>query len=222
MNHIHKGAADHRRAWDVIPWVVNGTASAAEQQLLEGHLQACADCRLELARQRGVQAAVAQEMPALTDVDAGVKRLFKRIDEAADHQLTALPRTPVLGRWHGAGAINQWLVAAVIVEAVGLSAFGVGLALRGAAEHEYQTFGEAAAPERATIVMVPAPTMQVGELQQHLQALKLNVVSGPNGAGAYTLAPYGERPNAEAQIASLRALPGMQLVEPIVAEGKSR
>jgi hypothetical protein len=223
MNNLHKGAGDHRRAWDVIPWVVNGTASASEQQLVEAHVEQCADCRIELARQRRLQTAVAQEMPAPTDVDAGLKRLFKRIDESADHRIDAAHGSAVRRRWQGIGAIHHWLVAAVIVEAVGLSAFGVAFVLRGATEHEYQTLSDAVpTAARATILIVPAPTMQLGELQQHLQALKLTLVSGPNAVGAYTLAPYGERPNAEAQVASLRALPGMQLVEPIVAEGKSR
>ena len=223
MNNLHKAAGDHRRAWDVIPWVVNGTASAADQQLVQAHVHVCADCRVELARQRRMQTAVAQETPALTDVDAGLKRLFKRIDETTDHRIGAVPGSLARPRWQGMGGINHWLVAAVIVEAVGLSALGVALVLRGASDHEYQTLSESPpTPARATIVIVPAPTMQLGELQQHLHALKLTVVSGPNAVGAYALAPHGESPKQEAQIASLRALPGMQLVEPIVAEGKSR
>jgi hypothetical protein len=223
MNDLHKRAGDHRRAWDVIPWVVNGTASTAEQHLVAAHVQECADCRVELARQRRMQAGVAQETPPLTDVDAGLKRLFKRIDEATDHRLAAVPGSVTRPRRLGIGAISHWLVAAVIVEAVGLSALGVAFMLRGVSEHEYQTLSDAApTAARATIVIVPAPTMRLGELQQHLHALKLTVVSGPNAAGAYALAPQGEPPNPEAQIASLRALPGMQLVEPIAAEGKSR
>jgi hypothetical protein len=187
-------------------------------------VQACADCRLELARQRSVQAAVAQEMGPVTDVDAGVKRLFKRIDEAADHTIAAVPGSLARRRWQGTGAIQHWLVAAVIVEAVGLSAMGVALVLRGAPEHEYQTLAEATVVNRrASILIVPAPSMQLGELQQQLQALNLTVVSGPNAVGAFALAPHADQPNQEAQIASLRALPGMRLVEPIAAvEGKSR
>jgi hypothetical protein len=56
-----------------------------------------------------------------------------------------------------------------------------------------------------------------------LHALNLGVVSGPSAVGAYALAPQGEQPNLEAQMASLRALPGMRLVEPIaVGDGGSR
>jgi len=224
MNNPHRAEGDHRRAWDVIPWVVNGSASISEQRLIDEHVQVCADCRLELARQRSLQSAVAQEMNPVTDVDAGLKRLFKRIDETTDHRIAATPGGGLARRgWHGMAVINHWLVAAVVVEAMGLSALGVALVLRGASEPEYQTLTEAAAaPKRATILIVPVPSMQVGELQQQLHALNLTVVSGPNAVGAYALAPNNDQPTQEAQIASLRALPGMRLVEPIaVVEGKS-
>jgi hypothetical protein len=222
MNTPHRAAGDHRRAWDVIPWVVNGSASDSEQRLIDEHVQVCADCRLELARQRSLQAAMAQETNPVIDVDAGLKRLFKRIDETTDHRITARPGSgPARRGWHGMAAINHWLVTAVVVESVGLSALGVALVLRGAAEPEYQTLTEAAAgPKRATILIVPVPSMQVGELQQQLHALNLTVVSGPNALGAYALAPNNDQPTQQAQIASLRALPGMRLVEPIaVVEG---
>jgi len=224
MNNPHRAAGDHRRAWDVIPWVVNGSASAAEHRLVDEHVQVCADCRIELARQRNLQAAVAQETNPVTDVDAGLKRLLKRIDETTDHNIAAVPDSTGRRQRQGVGAINHWLVAAVVVEAVGLSAMGMALVLRGTPEPEYQTLSEiAAASRRATILIVPVPSMQVGELQQQLQALNLTVVSGPNAVGAYALAPNNDQPNQQTQIASLRALPGMRLVEPIaVVEGKQR
>jgi hypothetical protein len=210
--------------WDAIPWVVNGSASATDQQLVHAHVLACADCRDELMRQRHLQAQVTQEMDPTTDVDAGLKRLFKRIDENTEHRIAAIPGSLVPRRWQGMGAINHWLVAAVVVEAVGLSALGMALVLGGAPEHEYQTLAESApAPRRATILIVPAPSMPLGELQRQLHALNLGVVSGPSAVGAYALAPQGEQPNLEAQMASLRALPGMRLVEPIaVGDGGSR
>jgi hypothetical protein len=223
MSNPDNAASSHRHAWDAIPWVVNGRASAADQRRVNEHVLVCADCRVELARQRSVQAAVAQEIQPLTDVDAGLKRLFKRIDETTDHRIIAGPGHLVRGRWQGARAINHWLVAAVFIEAVALSALGIGLALRGAPESEYQTLSEnPAAPRRATILIVPAPDLQLGELQQQLHALNLGVVSGPTAAGAYALAPQGEQANLDAQIAGLRALPGMRLVEPIAVDERSR
>ena len=219
-----RATGDHRRAWDAIPWVVNGRASAAEQQWLHEHVQACADCRLELARQRHLHSALAQEIEPVTDVDAGVRRLFKRIDENTDHRTAGGPGGVQRHRWLANSTINHWLVAAVLVEAVGLSALGVGLLWRGTPDGDYQTLSESApAVRRAAILIVPAASLTLGELQQQLQALNLHVVSGPDAVGAYALAPLGERPDRDAQIAALRALPGMRLVEPIVApDGQAR
>ena len=77
-------ASVHRRAWEAIPWVVNGSANAAQRRLLDAHLSGCDDCRLELARQRELQSAIASEPPpAVGDVDTGLQRLFARIDRAS-------------------------------------------------------------------------------------------------------------------------------------------
>jgi hypothetical protein len=39
--------ADHRAAWELIPWVVNGTADEAARALLTTHLASCPDCAAE-------------------------------------------------------------------------------------------------------------------------------------------------------------------------------
>jgi hypothetical protein len=222
MNSRDEGVGQHRRAWDAIPWVVNGSASAAEQRWVDEHVRGCADCRTELARQRELQAAVAHEMKPLADVDAGVKRLFKRIDQAGQPAIAASHGRMAPTRSRPMRTLTLWLAAAVIVEAVGISVLGVGLLWRSGPARDYQTLSDSAANQpRATIRIVPAPTMQLGELQQQLQALNLMLVSGPNTLGAYGLAPHGEHPSHDAQLAGLRAIAGMRLVEPIAAEGRS-
>jgi anti-sigma factor RsiW len=43
-----EAGAAHRRAWDTIPWLVNGSASDAQRRAVEAHLHDCGDCREEL------------------------------------------------------------------------------------------------------------------------------------------------------------------------------
>lgn len=207
--------ATHRQAWETIPWLINGTADEAARRMVESHARGCEDCRTELARQRELQAAMAQASNPLTDPDRGLQQLFRRIDRAASDASPAA--APVRARRTGAGALVYGLTFAVVVEAIGLSVLGVGLLSRTTpAAPDYRTLSDA--PLRGigvTIRVVPAPGMSLGELQGLLRDLDLQVVAGPNQAGAYALAPLSARQALDDRVARLRAAPGMRLVEPV-------
>jgi hypothetical protein len=223
MNRRDDAAGNHRAAWDAIAWVVNGSATPAQQRLVEQHAQHCVDCRCELQRQRELQAAVAAAPTPALDVETGLGHLFQRIDHAGPDAAAPAARAPATGRGVGMGRFAHWLLAAVIVEAVALSALGLGLLARSGAADDYQVLADrGAATPGATIRIVPAPSMRLDELQQTLQALNLQIVSGPNAAGAYGLAPQSQQPSRDLQLLKLRAVPGMRLVEPLNAEGKNR
>ena len=49
-SHLHE--ADHRTAWSLIPWLVNGTIEDEERREVERHLAACHDCREQYALER--------------------------------------------------------------------------------------------------------------------------------------------------------------------------
>lgn len=215
-------ASEHRRAWELIPWVVNGSATAAQRRLLDAHLSTCDDCRLELVRQRELQSAIASELPpAVGDVDTGLQRLFARIDRAGEDSGTAAAATHGREARRGAASgMTLWLTAAVVVEALALAVLGVGLVARSDPVPGYVTLSNGAANRGATIRIVPAPSLRIDDLQRLLKTLDLQVVAGPNSVGAYDLAPRaaGARQTAlDLQIATLRADPGLRLVEPIDA-----
>lgn len=211
-------ASEHRRAWEAIPWVVNGSATAAQRRLLEAHLPGCDDCRLELLRQRELQSAIASEPPpAVRDVDTGLQHLFARIDRVGEDVPAAAASAPGREprRATAPSSLTLWLTAAVVVEALALAVLGVGLVARSDPAPAYVTLGSDAANRGATIRIVPAPSLRIDDLQRLLQALNLQVVAGPNSVGAYDLAPQAEQPARELQISTLRADPGLRLVEPI-------
>jgi len=215
---------EHRRAWEAIPWVVNGSASDVQSRLVEAHVRGCESCRAELACQRKLHASMAQESPTVTNPDVGLQRLLKRIDQADDDSSTASAigvRTPV--RRPRVGALVYGLTFALVVESIGISVLGMGLLSRTGQTPSYQVLSDAATFDaRATIRIVPAPGMNLGDLQRLLQGLELQVVAGPNEAGAYALAPMSGRPDLGTQVARLRAAPGMRLVEPIRARATAQ
>jgi anti-sigma factor RsiW len=58
---MSSNSSSHRHAWDLIPWIVNGSAHAQERTAVETHLSQCDECRAELQFQRELCAAVRTE-----------------------------------------------------------------------------------------------------------------------------------------------------------------
>jgi len=246
-------ATDHRAVWELIPWLVNGSATAEERRLALAHLAQCEACSDEVARQEALRAAIAgarlvtdaRDAEAVSadahdgatpESRAALLRLFARIDaDVAPPTPAAAPMASVAPaplatplpsaappRSRGAStALVRGLLAAVIIEAIGLAASGIAL-LRAPVPGVYRTLSEAPAPVAAgAIRVVFAPATSVDALQSLLLSLRLVIVAGPTPAGVYTLAPSfaggGSAAPAEAApattLAQLRARPEVRFAE---------
>lgn len=202
MKHPEDARALHRRAWDAIPWLVNGRIEAGERAVLESHLGDCRDCRDELALQRRVHDELLRHAEPAADADAGLARLRRRIDAQAAMQPTA----------GTARAWVRWLAAAAVLEGVALAGL-IGASVAGP-EPEYRTFSAppaALAPHAIRAVF--AANLPLGELQQLLDRADLQIVGGPTEVGVYTLAP---RPDArhDAALERLRSDARVRFAEP--------
>lgn len=176
----------HRLAWDLMPWVVNGSANEAERRLVAAHLAGCGDCRDEFdfqcQLQRGM--AVGGAAPAgqetgraaggevdtdadadpAADTDAALQRFWADAAQAGPLPGPARP-VGLPGRAagaplteHAAAPAGRWprLLAAAVV----VQAIGLA-ALAGALwdrprPADYQTLGRAAAPAPASTLRLVA------------------------------------------------------------------
>lgn len=216
----------HRRTWELIPLVVNGSASAEERRLVDAHLHGCADCRDELAFQTQLQTGMTADAGAPHDPHPALRSLLERLDgdsdAAAAMQAEAAPRRrPSL------------LLVAVAGQAVALAVLGGALLLHGPrggrdAAAPYRTLSSPAADiAQGTIRFVPAPSLSLRELQGLLGDAGLRIVAANADNSIYTLAPAradaaklsaAERERATVDaLARLRARPGVLLAEPITA-----
>jgi hypothetical protein len=214
----------HRQTWDLIPWLVNDTAPESERQAVQAHLESCADCRQELEFQRQLQLAVGERSVPEVDIDArdSWRRLRSRLDTVAG------PAAAVRGaRRHprrGARGGMSWLIAAMVVQAIGLGALGAAWWSRPSAPTAvpagyaavYRTLSapEAVVPA-ATIRVVFAPELTMAQLQAVLAAARLQVRAGPNDVGVWTLGPAGDsnRVATEAALRELRTSPQVRFAE---------
>jgi len=210
----------HLQAWELIPWIVNRSASQAEYRAAQEHLRLCADCRAELAFQERVQAALSAPRADIGDVEKDWRRLCVRLDNGG----TVPPRRREPDRERSGAsmrATTRWLVAAVVVEAVALGALSAASRMNRTASEPPSAYHTLSEPDlvsaAATIRVVLAPGMTLEQLRVLLNAVHLQVVAGPGDAGIWSLAPITDATTAatEGALRELRRNPHVRLAEPI-------
>lgn len=201
-------ASDCARAWDAMPWALLGQLAVDDDRWLRQHIAGCTSCREEFARQQMLRRAVSLPPPIQVDAEAGLQRLLARLEAA--------PSARAAG-WRAGAGLSRILVAAVLVQAVGLGVLGA--TLWSMDRPAYRTLSQASAPRPADAIrLLPEAAMSLGEWDALLQALDLQVVAGPNDVGAYTVvarAPMAATRRSLLQ--RLRANPRIRLAEPVAA-----
>lgn len=212
----------HRRTWEQMTWVVAGSADAATREEVDHHLAGCERCRQEYEFQCRLRDSLQADPAAATDpgqtrhgADGALQALWQRVD-AEDAALVAAATTPPARRpAANAPAWNRWLVAAVVVQAVGLVLLS-GPALRPETAPGYGTLSSApAATPAAQLRVAPAPGMSLGDWQALLRSERLQVVDTSADGRYYGLATEGSGPADAGLLARLRADPRLLMVEPV-------
>ncbi|WP_020655483.1 zf-HC2 domain-containing protein [Massilia niastensis] len=215
----HAGMAGqdaHRAAQEALPWLLNGTLASAERDLVERHLQDCAQCRADLDLLRGMRAAASRPEP-----ECDPERALARLLPALDPPAAALAPAPVtlLRRWRRRLAANDghWL-RWVATAQFGVIALLAGLLLAPAPvdKDAYRALGAGAA-SLPDLVLVFRPDTPERELRRIVRASGVRIVDGPTTTDAYlATVPGGALAPA---LARLRAEPAVVLAEPL-AGGK--
>lgn len=200
-------AGDCSRAWEGMPWVLQGTASQEQQRWLQEHLEQCPSCQAEFVQQQAIRRAMQLPADVGIDPERGLHRLLARIDTPA----AAMPRAQQRQRlW-----LIYGLAAAVVAQAIGIGAMSVRLWRMDVAP-SYRTLSDAApAAPAGALHVVPETTMTLAEWDALLQSLQLQVIGGPNRVGAYTVHTTAAGPAAADVLDRLRAAKGIRFAEPV-------
>lgn len=211
----------HDDVWHVLPFYVNGTLRGPTRANVDQHLASCTECRKELVTQTQVRDTILREDVRQESAQTSFEQLWDRIreDEAVSeaHGPNArgtMPKRP------GARASNamKWLVAAIIVEGIGLvalSAMAWNQGLSTAPDYRTLSTQSAPSPRDGQIRAVFSPDLKLAELQGLLSSSKLSVVAGPTEAGVYTLTLDDANATVDNALAHLRGNPSVRFAEPI-------
>jgi hypothetical protein len=216
---------NHRQAWDLIPWFINGSAPDSRSALLEHHLRECPECRAEVEAQRAIMQAM-KTRPLVENMPHGsLQKLWARIDAqavpAAEPSARAIPDTIRIRQ--RPPRMAMWLAAAIAMQALLLGAVTLLLMRLPPEEAAYRTVSSPTAATAApSLRAVFTPDMTLGELQALLERAGLRIVNGPTPEGVYTLAGT-QRSNADPArpLAVLRSHPATRFAEPIGSPARS-
>jgi hypothetical protein len=203
----NKGA-DCMRAWESMPAVLQERAAPQQGEWLKTHVAVCSSCREAFEQQGRLRVALSLPTDLPLDAEVGLRRLLDRIDAAEREAMpTQLPAR--------AGWLQQGLLAAVIIQAVGLSVVAAKLWILDQAP-AYRTLSEEPVTAPAgTIRVVPDAAMALTDWNALLHVLRLRVVGGPDAAGAYIVAPMNSAATTPHLLQQLRATHGVRLAEAI-------
>lgn len=216
------GACCNEEAARLLPWYVVGRLSAADVERVSNHLQYCAICRQDAAKESAVRALLKADARIEYAPQAGLARTLSRIDELGRDAPAAAPPRSLVHATRGRVGAMRWLTAAVLVQAVALGWLGVSLrhpGSRGAAPGYETLSAQTQNASEAHIRVVFAPTMTLADLKALLAAHRLVVIRGPSDAGAYTIASTDPRATAAdlgAAVVGLRRDSRVLFAEPAV------
>jgi hypothetical protein len=198
------------RAWEAMPWVLQDSAPQEQTEWLMSHLADCDGCRAEFEQQKRLRLAMSLPADVSIDPELGLRRLLARIDAPA---LVTAPARAAGGSW-----LTRALVAAVLIQAVGLGMLGARFWAEGTPQPVYRTLSQNAAPMPAgAIHVVPDNGMKLADWNTLLRSMQLQVIGGPNDVGAYTVMPAGGAAASTQAVQHLRAAHGIRLAEPVNA-----
>jgi hypothetical protein len=200
---------DCLRAWEAMPWVLQNSATQEQSEWLKNHLAHCESCRAEFAQQTRLQRAMSLPSDISVDANAGLDRLLSRLD--APQLQEAMPIRSRHGNW-----LARAMVAAVLVQAIGIGVLGVKLwSTDNSAQYRTLSSQDSVPVAAGAIRVVPDASMTLTQWNALLHSLHLQVVGGPNDVGAYTVVPARSASMAQHTLQQLRATPGIQLAEPV-------
>lgn len=166
----------HDQAFELLPWLVNGSLGAPERDAVEEHLRSCLPCRRELKMQRHLHEALRAQPAVHLSPHGGYDALTRQLAGTApraDRQASA----SLLGRFATAVAAGVVLVAVLFWLAP----------VQETPQGRYETL-TAPGPTAATdFDMVFVDSITAAELQALLEEIDAEIAAGPTAVGRYTV-----------------------------------
>lgn len=225
MNARTNAGEIHERAWELIPWLVNGRLEDGAEPWLSQHVGSCEECRREIEAQKTLATGFTADARVEYAPQASFEKLATRIREFEDAESHGTGRhdrprpTPAVSmpRWLTATLAMQGAFVIALTVLVGFQAWNRML------EPNYRTLTsvDPSIPASGNLRLVLAPAATLHDFESIVAALKAQVIAGPSSAHVWTLAvPYAaDTPQFAELLRRLRADERVTLAEPVARQG---
>lgn len=194
----------HARAFELLPWLVNGSLAPAERDAVEQHVRTCITCHRELREQRRLQAAIG----AQPTVHVSAQTAFDRLDRQLDDLAAEAPRW----RRYETQALPFALATAAGIALLALLVWLVPLP--SSPVTPYFTLSTTSASSSSVLDVVFAPGTTEADLRALLESLDAEIVAGPSDLGRYTIRVPTADPAAQSALDALARDARVRLVTP--------
>jgi hypothetical protein len=172
---------DHERAFELLPWLINGTLSGSERDSVETHVRDCLTCRIALREQQRLLTMIKGQPTVPLSAAHGFEQLQRRLSlesaVSARRPRRFFQLTPTTG-----------LIA--LAAALGAVAFTLWLDSSGNAGNErgaYTTLGRDAPAGAVRLDIVFADETTENDMRALLNEIGATLVGGPSEIGRYTV-----------------------------------
>ena len=201
----------HTRAFELLPWLINGTLAGSEREAVEQHVRACIVCRRELKEQQRLHASVRARRTADVSAEAGFDRLDGELDTVPG---AARPRWRI--RYASAAPFALATAAGVAVLAILLWFTPLPELDR----NDYRTLAMPPA-DAALVDIVFADETTAAQMQDLLDDIDGEIVAGPSRLGRYSVRVANDPANdahLDKLIGVLAADPRIRFAGPSLAD----
>ena len=195
--------AAHERAFELIPWLANGSLAPPEREAVALHVRTCIVCRRALREQQRLQAAVRAQPTVHFSADSGLEQLDRVLDE--------LP-LPSRSRPQRLVAFKPYALAA----AAGLGVMALLLwltPLPTLPSAPYRTLATEPAAAAPLLDVVFAQDATAADIEALLEQIGGEIVAGPGAVGRYRVR-LGARAATDAELT--------RVIETLTADSRVR
>ena len=169
----------HSRAFELLPWFVNGSLGAGERDAVELHVRGCLLCHRELKEQQRLRVALRSQPVVHISPQTGFEKLARALD-GGQQVLTERPAARSLD-----ALLRFGLVAAAGALVVGGLLWLAPLRHDTRGEPPYETLVSRPQAPRGELDVVFVQSITAAEMQSVLEEIGGSIAAGPTEIGRY-------------------------------------
>ncbi|MCD2184697.1 zf-HC2 domain-containing protein [Rhizobium sp. GN54] len=197
-------AGNHDDVWELIPWYVNGSLPPEDMTVIERHIMSCAECTVEVSRQRGIAAQISVGDPHAVSTARSWKKLSSQIKSERDGRMRRSPPRNRFGGTRGGFMLGGACAAACLLAIFAFIPTDGG----------FRTLTSSTSGSSNTIKFQTVSGLARAQLEAILAEHGLEFVDGPSESGVYTAIPTRDGADPQASAKALMTAPQIMFAAP--------